>query len=177
MRALKNSTIDLKTDKWIQPAKRTKEQIGEILILEQFYRSLSPELRVWVKERDPESARNAAELVETFLAAQRGSKSYQFEAPQKSTTARAKPLGSGGGGGPRESESVRPLEKSVAPVKSKSTTKPVCLYCGQEGHTKPECPARKAKSAYLCTIPCPCQSESCVVGKQQVTTVQWSNQW
>ncbi len=55
--------------KWIQPAKRTKEQVGEILILEQFYRSLSPELRVWVKERDPESAREAAQLVETFLAA------------------------------------------------------------------------------------------------------------
>ncbi|XP_078020631.1 uncharacterized protein LOC144459818 [Epinephelus lanceolatus] len=159
-------------DKWIQPAKRTKEQIGEILILEQFYRSLSPELRVWVKERDPESARNATELVETFLSARRGSKNYRFEAPQKSTTARGKPLGSGGGGGPRESESVRPLEKSVAPVKSKSTTKPVCFYCGQEGHIKPERPARKAKAAYLCTVPRPCLSERCVVRKQQVTAVK-----
>ncbi|XP_044198515.1 zinc finger protein with KRAB and SCAN domains 1-like [Thunnus albacares] len=36
-------------DKWIQPEKRTKEQVGEIFILEQFYCSLSPELRVWRK--------------------------------------------------------------------------------------------------------------------------------
>lgn len=56
-------------EKWIQPENRTKEQVGEILILEQFYHSLSPELRVWVKERDPELARDAAQLVETFLAA------------------------------------------------------------------------------------------------------------
>ncbi len=56
-------------DKWIQPAKKTKEQVGETLILKQFYCSLSLELRVWVKERDPESAREAAQLVETFLEA------------------------------------------------------------------------------------------------------------
>lgn len=74
--------------KWIQPEKKTKEQIGEIILLEQFYCSLSPELRVWVKERDPESAREAAQLVETFLAARQGSKSYRFEKPRKSTIAR-----------------------------------------------------------------------------------------
>ncbi|KAI3377106.1 hypothetical protein L3Q82_000303 [Scortum barcoo] len=76
-------------NKWLQPEKRTKDQIGEILVLEQFYRSLSPELRVWVKERDPESAREAAQLVETFLAARRGSKNYRFEVSNKSSAARA----------------------------------------------------------------------------------------
>lgn len=45
--------------KWIQPETRTKDQVGEILILEQFYCSLSPKLRVWVKERDPKSAKTA----------------------------------------------------------------------------------------------------------------------
>ncbi|KAL2082707.1 hypothetical protein ACEWY4_022525 [Coilia grayii] len=39
--------------KWIRPAERTVEEIGEILILEQFLRSLSPEVRVWVKEHNP----------------------------------------------------------------------------------------------------------------------------
>ncbi|XP_029919926.1 uncharacterized protein LOC115368085 [Myripristis murdjan] len=63
--------------KWMQPEKKTKEQVGEVLILEQFYRSLSPELRVWVKERNPTSAREAAELVENFLAARRGPKTFR----------------------------------------------------------------------------------------------------
>ncbi|GAA6226822.1 zinc finger protein 24 [Lates japonicus] len=38
-----NQLKDLNNE-WIQPEKRTKNQVGEILILEQFYRSFSPEL-------------------------------------------------------------------------------------------------------------------------------------
>lgn len=51
----------LKDNKWIQPEKRTKDQVGDILILEQFYYSLSLELRVWVKESDPKLAQGAAQ--------------------------------------------------------------------------------------------------------------------
>uniref|UniRef100_A0A8C6LKW5 SCAN box domain-containing protein n=1 Tax=Nothobranchius furzeri TaxID=105023 RepID=A0A8C6LKW5_NOTFU len=35
--------------KWLHPERRRKEEIGEILILEQFYRSLPSEIRVWVR--------------------------------------------------------------------------------------------------------------------------------
>ncbi|KAM4585655.1 uncharacterized protein V3H82_004627 [Fundulus diaphanus] len=69
--------------KWMQPQKRTKEEMGEILSLEQFYTSLSPELRVWVKERNPTSAQEAAELVENFLAARRGPKAFRHSFQQK----------------------------------------------------------------------------------------------
>lgn len=92
--------------------------MGEIIILEQFYRSLSPELRVWVKQRDPETVQEAAQLVETFLAAQRGSKSYRSEGPQKSSPAWGKLMGSGGGG--REPGPARQLEQPVIPMMSKS---------------------------------------------------------
>ncbi|XP_043990563.1 neurotrophin receptor-interacting factor homolog [Gambusia affinis] len=71
--------------KWMQPQRRRKEDIGEILILEQFYSSLSPELRVWVKERNPAAAQEAAELVENFLAARRGPKTFRYNLQQKSS--------------------------------------------------------------------------------------------
>ncbi|XP_024120464.1 zinc finger protein 232, partial [Oryzias melastigma] len=151
-------------NKWIQPDKLTKEQVGEIII-EQFYRSLSPELRVWVKERDPKSAQEAALLVETFLAARRGSKAYRYEPSPKTFPPRGKP--SGVGGGSRGLESVKPVEKPAV-VKPKV---PVCFYCGKEGHIKPECPVRKAKSAYVSTLPRPQKSNIQFTGKQKVTTV------
>ncbi|KAL2099396.1 hypothetical protein ACEWY4_005876 [Coilia grayii] len=76
--------------KWIRPAERTVEEIGEILILEQFLRSLSPEVRVWVKEHNPHTGLKAAELVDSFLAARRGPKDFRFQgisrAPQKGST-------------------------------------------------------------------------------------------
>lgn len=50
--------------KWIKPERRTVEEIIDLLILEQFLRSLSPEVRTWVKEHDPRTGSRAAELVE-----------------------------------------------------------------------------------------------------------------
>ena len=34
---------------------KTKEQIGDAIVLEQFLHILNPELRVWVKEHNPPS--------------------------------------------------------------------------------------------------------------------------
>uniref|UniRef100_A0A3P9HC65 SCAN box domain-containing protein n=1 Tax=Oryzias latipes TaxID=8090 RepID=A0A3P9HC65_ORYLA len=62
--------------KWIQPSKRNKEKTGEIFILKQFYHCLSLEFRVWVQERKTTSAKETAFPVKTFLAAQRGPKSF-----------------------------------------------------------------------------------------------------
>uniref|UniRef100_A0A3Q3WUY4 SCAN box domain-containing protein n=1 Tax=Mola mola TaxID=94237 RepID=A0A3Q3WUY4_MOLML len=72
---------------------RTKEQVGEILILEQFCHILSSELRVWVMERDPHSTREETQILEIFLEDQQVSKSYQLEAPAKAIAAQGKPLG------------------------------------------------------------------------------------
>uniref|UniRef100_A0A3Q2VND5 SCAN box domain-containing protein n=1 Tax=Haplochromis burtoni TaxID=8153 RepID=A0A3Q2VND5_HAPBU len=58
--------------KWIQPEKKTNEQVGDAIILEQFYHLLTPEHQVWVKERGPKSAQEAAQLVETSQAASGG---------------------------------------------------------------------------------------------------------
>ena len=38
--------------KWVKPAEKTVEEIGEMLILEQYLCTLTPEVKVWVKEQN-----------------------------------------------------------------------------------------------------------------------------
>lgn len=74
--------------KWIKPAERTVEEIGEILVLEQFLLSLAPKLQLLVKKYNPHTGLKAAELVSFYLAGCSEPKDY-----------RARSLGYGRGAG------------------------------------------------------------------------------
>ena len=50
--------------KWVQPQQHTKEEIAEVFVLEQFLRMVSPDLQIWIKERNPSSAAEAASLAD-----------------------------------------------------------------------------------------------------------------
>ncbi|KAL2082913.1 hypothetical protein ACEWY4_020686 [Coilia grayii] len=65
--------------KWIKPAGKTVEEVGEKIILEQYLRSLAPDVRIWVKEHNPATGQQAAEWVEAFLSARRGPKTFRFQ--------------------------------------------------------------------------------------------------
>ncbi|XP_060093965.1 zinc finger protein 436-like [Heteronotia binoei] len=64
--------------RWLKPERHTKEQILELLILEQFLAILSPELQSWVKDGCPETCAQAVILAEEFLLRQR-----QAETPEQ----------------------------------------------------------------------------------------------
>ncbi|KAL2099317.1 hypothetical protein ACEWY4_005797 [Coilia grayii] len=65
--------------KWVRPVGKTSEEIGEIIVLEQYLHTLAPDIRVWVKEHNLATGQQAADLVEAFLAARPGPKMFHSQ--------------------------------------------------------------------------------------------------
>lgn len=133
--------------KWINPKEKSKEEVGESIILEQYLRMLSPELQVWIKEHDPKSASEAAALADVFVAARRKAQPWTYAKWKSAKNSATTPTGvsrnpSARDNGNRQYSAVKPASKI-----------PICYLCGQEGHTKPMCPRNTSKLAQMCSVP------------------------
>ncbi|XP_048881447.1 uncharacterized protein LOC125748837 [Brienomyrus brachyistius] len=148
--------------RWVQPQHHTKEEIGETIILEQFLRLVSPELQVWIRERNPASASDAAALADVFVAARRKAQSWSCARWRRDrdsnrsisnrATRLSPPLMKISSGGKSVADRGGPVKQS--PVLRTSGSKPlVCYQCGQEGHIKPKCPNNPANQSCICTVP------------------------
>ncbi|KAL2102153.1 hypothetical protein ACEWY4_001321 [Coilia grayii] len=143
--------------KWIRPAIKSVEDICETLIMEQFLRTLAPDIRVWVKEHHPQTGQRAAELVEDFVSARQRHTNFCLDYSSR-PAARGRPEGFGQGGGQQPSE--RPRDRSVPfkpkyPAEHRTGGPVVCHYCNKEGHIKRYCPVRKPKEASYSCLPRP----------------------
>ncbi|XP_062829608.1 zinc finger protein 813 [Anolis carolinensis] len=80
---------------WLKPDQRSKEQILELLILEQFLAILPPEIQSWVWEYGPENGVQTAALAEDFLMSQQEVETWKWQVPMGSNAVTVNPLNPG----------------------------------------------------------------------------------
>ena len=64
--------------KWVQPGSKTKEEVSDVMVVEQLLDVMPPELKVWVRERKPKSLKEASEMADNYVAARKGNKDRRF---------------------------------------------------------------------------------------------------
>ena len=133
--------------KWMKD-RETREDVLDILIMEQFLTTLAPETRTWVKERKPKSSTEAGQLADDYDLVRRRSEGPKKPAEGVQTGPKrcnfcgivghlthecrkaAKLRGGPTGKGPQHPQTQR------AEVK--------CYNCGQKGHLSYKCPRSAA---------------------------------
>ncbi|XP_051794916.1 uncharacterized protein LOC127530951 [Acanthochromis polyacanthus] len=151
--------------RWLHPEKAKKSDMLEKLILEQFLRMVSPELEVWIRERAPRDAAEAARLAEAFLSARKRTRVGDFGQEPRFTKQSKSFGGDRRGLGPGGYVDEPSPQVEPGPAKKCSNFKMRgqdlrCHNCNGLGHIQRFCPAQKVKPSLLCAVPRPVVSPS-----------------
>lgn len=151
----------------------TKTDMMETVVLEQYMRVLYPEIRTWVKERNPMMAAEAANLVEDYIAARKGfSGVFRYAGSLQSSRGKSGGLGNSAYFGPLTQVLKPSHSKPVPPVVPRQPAakrEVVCDNCAESGHISSHCPILKPKSASLCYLPTPLMTA--MVSKEPTVSV------
>ncbi|XP_041951035.1 uncharacterized protein LOC121711467 [Alosa sapidissima] len=71
--------------RWIRPEQHSKEDIGEAIILEQLLQVFPGDIRMWVKEHEPEDGQSAAKLAQQYLSARKGAPPHHYSSLPRGT--------------------------------------------------------------------------------------------
>lgn len=133
--------------RWIRPDQLSKEQIGELIIMEQLLRVLPPDVRTWVREHEPEDGLTAAKLALQHQNARRGGPPRFSGSAPRTSPHPAPPRPSRG---PSHDSRGNPGPVNSQPAYGKPL---VCFYCQQQGHKASVCPVRRDKLTGACYAP------------------------
>ena len=103
--------------KWTKEC-TTMDELRERIVMEQFFNATSADVRLWVKERNPKTAKEAGELADQFMQARRQARDW-----------------------------TKPTEGNPSDKRTGSAGQPRCFTCGKVGHLSWQCRKKSAADA------------------------------
>uniref|UniRef100_A0AAR2KZL0 CCHC-type domain-containing protein n=1 Tax=Pygocentrus nattereri TaxID=42514 RepID=A0AAR2KZL0_PYGNA len=136
--------------RWMHPAGKSKEEIGQTVVLEQFLNVINPELRSWIMERSPTSPEQAVDMAEAFVSARRAERDFHLGKPDSINHSSKSTRRDFCSGVTQNRSNAQWRNNSKNPTEM---LKIRCFSCNQMGHKSSECQNPPTSSNQLCYLP------------------------